>query len=160
MESGAQTCTCEGKRSAHCRLERTPQDRSREALTSSLLHPTENTLQFRYAVSQVVTDATSNSLPITALNAQLQRLCKQYYPAQAVSKTRPGEDPAVTEGVRHMCKLKRRAVGPVRRRVFAAWTRYRDFMKAGRAQRAVPQRAQALARGSDNASGECCRETM
>ena len=37
--------------------------------------------------------------------------------------------------------LKGRAVGSVRRRVFAAWTRYRDFMKAWRALRAVSRNA-------------------
>ena len=117
----------------------------REALTSSLQHPTEHTFQFRNAVREAVIAATSSGQPISALNTRLLQLCQQYYPAQTVSRMRPGEDPAVTAGVRRMWQLhralKRKTAGTALQRIFTAWIKYGDFMRAWRALRAVSRDA-------------------
>ena len=118
---------------------------SKTDLALELQQPTARTEAFREQVRSAVVQATADCLPLPELNQTLLRLCQQHYPLRKTSIMRPGEDPAVTEGIREMWRrhraLKTRQAGSARKQVFSAWIRYRDFMRAWRALRAISRNA-------------------
>ena len=118
---------------------------SKEDLARELQYPTARTVAFRSQARAAVMQATAGRSSLQDLNRTLLRLCQQHYPAKKHSIMRPGEDPAVTEGIREMWRrhraLKTRQAGNAFRQIFSAWLRYRDFMRAWRALRAISRNA-------------------